>query len=241
MHYQSDVGLVRRLCLFSSFAAIFSGLIGLSALIGWALHIPVLTAWGVRGAMVPNTAACFLLAGLSLTLLRNGDPNQPLRPAKKLAANTLVAAFSLLSLLSLLNRLLALHSNVDFLMILKPQPVQTGTVSSLMSPVTATTFLLLGCAMAPIDWRPRGKHWPSQYFSLGAAMMTLFGLFGLMLGSRMSPIGVAAPTVAAFLALNAGIMSSRPVTVREQNGCGELSPPPSCSSGLSTGYSPSRC
>ena len=211
MHYQSDVGLVRRLCLFSSFNAIFSALTGLFVLIGWAFHIPLLTTWGVPGAMVPNTAASFLLAGLSLALLRNEDPNQPLRPARKLAANTLAAAFSLLSLLSLLSHLLALHSNVDFLMILEPQPVQIGTVSSPMAPVTAATFLLLGCALALVDWRPQGKHWPAQYFSLGAAMTTLFGLFGLMLGSRMSPIGVAAPTVAAFLALNAGIISSRPV------------------------------
>ena len=117
MHYHSDVGLVRRLCLFSLFAAVLSSLVGLSVLIGWALRIPVLVTWGARSATVPNTAACFVLAGLSLALLRNFNHNQPIQRARKLAANGLAAIFSLLSLLSLLNHILALHSDIDFLML----------------------------------------------------------------------------------------------------------------------------
>jgi peptidoglycan/LPS O-acetylase OafA/YrhL len=101
MHHHPDLGLVRRLRLFSSLAAFLCSMIGLSVLIGWALHVPILPTWGATSATVPNTAACFLLAGISQALLRNADSHQPLRPARKLVANGLVAVFSMLSLLSL--------------------------------------------------------------------------------------------------------------------------------------------
>jgi PAS domain S-box-containing protein len=209
MHYRSDVSLVRRLDLFASFAAASCVVIGLSVLSGWALHVPGLVTWGATRVMVPNTAACFLLAGLSLWLLRKGA-DQPFWLARKLIAHAATAIFSLLSLTSLLNRLFHLNLSIDFLMFLQP-PAAWGTQGpAFMSPITAVGFLLLGCALAMMDWLPKGKSWPTQFLCLGAAMTTLFGFFGLILGARVSPLDVAAPTVAAFLVLNFGILCSRP-------------------------------
>jgi hypothetical protein len=73
MTSRSKADLVKRLKAFVSTAAIFSMLFGLSGLLGWALNLPALVTWGDGTAMPPNAAACFLLAGLSLFLLREKD------------------------------------------------------------------------------------------------------------------------------------------------------------------------
>jgi PAS domain S-box-containing protein len=208
MRYRSDVCLVNRLRAFTALTPFFCAAIAISGLAGWALHATVLVTWGAGVAMAPSTAVCVLLASLSLWLLRSED--QPSRPARKLVANTAAGIFSLLSFLSLLGHLFGLNPHPLGLSPLTSP--QTAAALAFMSPTTAETFLFLGCGLIIIDWRPGGKPWPCQFFSLGAATTTLVGLFGLILGHRVSSIGltVPAPAVAAFFLLNAGLLCSRP-------------------------------
>jgi hypothetical protein len=60
--------------VFSSASGFFSVAVGLSALLGWAFHIEFLKTWSAEPAepaiVKVSTAICFLLIGVSLTLLR---------------------------------------------------------------------------------------------------------------------------------------------------------------------------
>jgi PAS domain S-box-containing protein len=210
MRYRSDVCLVNRLRTFTALAPFSCAAIATFVLAGWALHAPVLDTWGAGVAMVPSTAVCVLLASLSLWLLRSKD--QPYRDARKLIANIAAGIFSLLALFSLLGHLFGLNLSVHPLGLSPLPSTQTAAPLAFMSPTTAATFLFLGCALIIIDWCPRKKPWPSQFFCLGAAATTLIGLFGLILGPRVSSVGLtsSAPAVAAFFLLNAGVLCSRP-------------------------------
>jgi PAS domain S-box-containing protein len=210
MRYRSDICLVNRIRSFAALAPVLCAAVAVSVLAGWALHTPVLTTWGAGVAMVPSTAACILLASLSLWLLRSKDQSQ--QPARKLVANTAIGIFSLLALFSLLGHLFGLNLSVHPLGLSPLSSTQTAAPLAFMSPTTAATFLFLGCAFIIIDWCPPKKPWPSQFFCLAAATTTMIGLFGLMLGSRVSSVGLIspAPAVAAFFLLNGGLLCSRP-------------------------------
>ena len=194
MRYRSDVCLVNRLRAFTARTPFFCAAIAIYGLAGWALHTTVLATWGAGVAMAPSTAVCVLLASLSLWLLRSED--QPSRPARKLVANTAAGIFSLLSFLSLLGHLFGLKLTLHPLGLSQLPPPQTAAPLAFMSPTTAATFLFLGCALFLIDWYPRKRPWPSQFFCLGAVTTALIGLFGLMLGRRVSSAGLTAPAPA---------------------------------------------
>jgi hypothetical protein len=85
MNYGSNARLARRLSGFATTAAVLSVVVGLSALTGWTLDIAGLLTWGAETAMAPNSAACVMLAGLSLWLQRERD-NRPLPSVSGLTA-----------------------------------------------------------------------------------------------------------------------------------------------------------
>ena len=154
MNDRSDADLVKRLRIFASLAAVFSMVVGLSVLAGWTLHIVVLLTWGASTPMAPNAAACFVLAGFSLWLLREKQ-NQSSAPVKNLTAKTAAAIVSLVGLLTLAEHLFTLDLGIDRLLLLGPPVGQTANSRILMSSITAGAFLLLGLALLAIDWRTR--------------------------------------------------------------------------------------
>jgi hypothetical protein len=208
MNDRSDAGLVKRWGVFASFAAVFSMVVGLSVLAGWTLHIAALLTWGAGTPMAPNAAACFVLAGLSLWLLREKQ-NQSSAPIKNLTAKTAAAVVSLVGLLTLAEHLFTLNLGIDRLLLLGPLVGQTATARIRMSPITAGAFLLLGLALLGIDWRTRREDWPAQFLCLGAALASSFGLVGLVLGPSVSPITLALPTIVNLFVLAAGSLCSR--------------------------------
>jgi PAS domain S-box-containing protein len=208
MNDRSDADLVKRLRIFASLAAVFSMVVGLSVLAGWALHIAALLSWGAGTPMAPNAAACFMLAGLSLWLLREKQ-NQSSAPVKNLTAKTAAAIVSLVGLLTLAEHLFTLDLGIDRLLLLGPPVGQTANSRILMSPITAGAFLLLGLALLAIDWRTRREGWPAQFLCLGAALGAPFGLVGLVLGPSVSPITLSLPTIVNFFVLAAGLLCSR--------------------------------
>jgi PAS domain S-box-containing protein len=71
MKMRADIGLFKRLGFFASGASVFSISVGLSGLAGWTLHVLSFNTWGDRPVtMAANTAACLVLIGVSLWLLR---------------------------------------------------------------------------------------------------------------------------------------------------------------------------
>src|SRR5208337_3765158 len=107
-------------------------------------HHAVLTTWGAAPVtMVANTAACFVLVGASLWLLRKKD-RQSFAGARKLAAGTAAATAGFVGLLSLTEHIFTLDLGIDQFLLVAPPAMQTATVRpGLMSPVTAGAFLLL--------------------------------------------------------------------------------------------------
>jgi PAS domain S-box-containing protein len=208
MNDRSDAGLVKRLGVFASFAAVFSMVVGLSVLAGWTLHIAVLLTWGASTPMGPNAAACFVLAGLSLWLLREKQDRSS-APIKNLTAKTAAAVVSLVGLLTLAEHIFTLNLGIDQLLLLGPPTGQAASARILMSPITAGAFLLLGLALLGIDWRTRREDWPAQFLCLGAALASPFGLVGLVLGPSVSPIALPPPAIVNFFVLTAGLLCSR--------------------------------
>jgi PAS domain S-box-containing protein len=208
MNDRSDAGQVKRLGIFASCTAVFSMAVGLSVLAGWTLRIAALLTWGAGTPMAPNAAACFVLAGLSLWLLREKHDRSS-APVRNLTARTAAAIVSMIGILTLAEHLFTLSLGIDRLMLLRPPAGQTAGARILMSPITAGAFLLFGLALLLIDWRTRREDWPAQFFCLAAAIAFPFGLLGLVLGPGVSPITLPLPTIVGILALAAGLLCCR--------------------------------
>jgi hypothetical protein len=208
MNDRSDAGIVKRLGIFASCAGVFSMAVGLSVLTGWTLRIAALLTWGAGTPMAPNAAACFVLAGLSLWLLREKQDRSS-APVRNLIARAGAGITSLVGLLTLAEHLFTQNLGIDRLLLLRPPAGQIAHARILMSPITAGAFLLLGLALLGIDWRTRREDWPAQFLCLGAALAFPFGLVGLILGPGVSPITSPLPTVVSLFALAAGLLCSR--------------------------------
>jgi PAS domain S-box-containing protein len=205
---RSEIDLVKRLKAFVSTAAIFSMLFGLSGLTGWALNLPALVTWGDGTAMAPNAAACFLLVGLSLFLLREKD-EQPFAQIRKLVARASAAMVGLVGLLTLSEQMSRHSLGIDRLLLLRSPGAPIAAARIVMSPVAAGAFLLLSLALLVIDWRTRGEKWPAQFICLSAAFAPVFGVLGWILGPGAPPITLAWPAVVAFAMLVAALLCSR--------------------------------
>jgi PAS domain S-box-containing protein len=208
MKDRADPRLVKRCSIFASAAAVFSVMVGLSVLAGWTLHIASLLTWGRGLTMAPNAAACSVLAGISLWLLRKTD-DRGVGLGRKLAANTTAAIAALTGLLSLAESIFRLDLGIDRVLLAAPPTLETATTRIRMSPVAAGDFFLFGIALLLIDWRTRHSDWPAQFLSIGAALGAAFGLIGLLVGPSVSPITIAFPAAIAYFALASGIVCAR--------------------------------
>jgi len=142
MTSRSEADLVKRLKAFVSTAAIFSMLFGLSGLLGWALNLPALVTWGDGTAMAPNAAACFLLAGLSLFLLREKD-KQLFAQIRKLIARASAATVGLVGLLTLTEQMSGHNLGIDRLLLLRSPGPPIAAAQIVMSSVAAGSLLSL--------------------------------------------------------------------------------------------------
>ena len=208
MNERANPRLVRRCSIFASVSAVFAVGVGLSVLVGWTLHIKILLTWGAATTMAPNAAACSVLAGVSLWLLRNKDKQRVARVAN-LVARAAAAVIALVGVLTLAEHLFVLDLGIDRLLLATDPALAMAGVRVRMSPIAAVVFLLFGLALWLMDWRTLRDDWPTQFFSLGAAMGAAFGLLGLVVGPAVSPITLALPAVIAYFALAFGIVCTR--------------------------------
>jgi len=112
MRTSADPVLVKRLSVFASAASVFSVAIGLSVLAGRTVHFKTLLTWGFGTAMAPNAAACTVLGGMSLWLLRKQD-NPSSSRVGKFTAQVAAAIVGLAGLLTLAERLFNLELGID--------------------------------------------------------------------------------------------------------------------------------
>jgi PAS domain S-box-containing protein len=191
--------------------SVFAVAVGVSALGGWwTHHLAILTTWGVAPVkMVANTAACFVLTGLSLWLLRKKNEH-PFGRAGRAIAQASAALASMVGLLSLAEHFFALNLGIDqWLTVLPPAEVGVGLRPGLMSSITAFDFVILGVALLGLDWRTRRKDWPAQFLSLAVTVGAMFGVLAVLLEPHAFPTSMSVPTAVTFIVLACGLVCSR--------------------------------
>jgi len=209
---RSDPRLVNRLRAFTAAAAVFSAAVGLSSLAGWIFRIPSLTTWGAGPVtMVANTAACFVLVGASLWLVRERD-NQFFAGTRKLTARAAAVIVGVAGLLGLTEHLFRLDLGVDQLLLTAPPDLQIATTRpGLMSPITAGAFLLLGLALLGIDWEPWRAGRLAEFCALAAGGAATFGLLTFAFDPHIyaAHLSLALPTGVTLATCSLGLICAR--------------------------------
>ncbi len=182
---------------------------GLLVLLEWALDVPALTSAGSGLAtMKPNTAACFVLAGVSLGLqtTQAGDRRRDI-------ARLLAAVAGLTGLVTLGEHLFGWDLGIDRILLPAASIVGETEAPGRMAPATALSFALSGIALLFLDARP--LTFPAQYPALLVALVSLVALVGHAYDVRslyrVGPFAsVALHTAGAFLILSVGLLHARP-------------------------------
>lgn len=207
-----DLQLVKRLSRFAAGASVVTTAVGISALCGWALHIPGLYTWNVAPVtMKPSTALSFVLIGVSLWLLRKGE-NQSFPFPQKLAAKAAATAVILVGCLSLAEHLGGLDFLFDQLLMVVFSAGQTARVhAGLMSSITAGAFLLLGLALLGIDSRIRRVRWLVQLFSFSAGAAATFAILSFALAPHVyvAHLSLSVPTAFTLAVFSLGLVCAR--------------------------------
>ena len=174
--------------------------------------------------MKPNTALAFVLAGLALVLL-SGTPVSPRRPApqnelarqaRRARAGRGFALFvTLIGGLTLCQFMFGWQLGIDELLF-KDDPNAVATlIPGRMAPSTAVCFVLIGLALAGIEWEPRPGFRPAELLVLVAAAVSLVSLVEYAAGQPIlhgfsQYTRMALHTAVVFLVLSAGVLLARP-------------------------------
>src|SRR5919199_4664924 len=158
-------GLPSALRSISQVASAVVILVGCLVLVGWMLDIETLKRI-LPGLLAMNATAAiaFILAGVSLRLLRAERVDQRrLRIAQGCAF-----AVALVGLLKLIEVLFGWDVGIDQLFFREKLDVGYQ-LPNRMAPNTALNFLLVGSALLLLDRQTRRGRWPVQYLMLAAA------------------------------------------------------------------------
>src|ERR1035438_2484570 len=147
MTSELDRGISRRLGQCVSCCSVLAVAFGLWVLTGWMLHIQIMERiLPGQVAVKANTAACFILIGIALWVLRKEQP--PGVASWRLAAKIAALLVSVVGLLSLSEFLWGWDLGLDQLLSSAgPEDIAGSVRPGLMSPITAFGLLALGPAL----------------------------------------------------------------------------------------------
>ena len=183
-------------------------------LVGWTLDIGVLKRILPNlVAMNPMTAVLFVMAGVSLFLLRPGRPDGGARGI----ASGLALAVGLVGLVKLAQISFGVEAGIDGLLFprgLEAEAATTG-LPNRMAPNTAFNFLLIGAALFALDRRTRRGYWPAQWLALLSATASALALMGYLFGTEAlycvsAFIPMALHTAFTFILVSLGVLAERP-------------------------------
>lgn len=182
--------------------------VGAVILLSWAAGIPWFAGFGLgSGAMKPNTAFGFMLAGLALFLLREE------KAARRLRNLGLGCAIALLALGALTMGEHAFGWNLGFDELLTPKPgAEEGAFPLRMTPLAAVNLALIGLALiflwAELIWPMQACAFASGLLSLLALSRVLQGLDG---AGRTLGLSVESwPKIVGFIMMAIGLQCARP-------------------------------
>ncbi len=204
-----------RLPQFASAAGWIAIGCGAAVLVGWQADVDRLKRI-VPGlvSMNPLTAVAFMLAGVSLWLLRH-PPGAAVPGTARRAGQLAAAAVAVIGLTKVLSYLGLIHPPIDQLLYSAKLELDGTTMPNRMAPNTALNFLLLGGALLTIDRAgPRGGR-PGQLLAVAVALISLLALMGYAYGVRWlygfaAFIPMALHTAALFHVLALGTLAARP-------------------------------
>jgi PAS domain S-box-containing protein len=193
--------------VFVQIASSLAILVGGSVLLGWALNVVELKSiLPGLASMKPNTALGFVLAGVSLRLMRT-EPGSRRTIFVGIASAALVVG---IGLLTLVEYIAYTDLGIDQVLI---RDTSSSPYPGRMAPAMAVNFLLLGTALLLLDTKSR-RYAVAQPLALGVAVISLLSLIGYLYGVqalyRLGPFSsVAFHSAATFFVLAGGVLFAR--------------------------------
>jgi two-component system NtrC family sensor kinase len=192
--------------------------LGVLALTGWATGaLQLASIYPHWVAMNPATAACFILAGAGLLLVRKEPRLRHTRWAGRAAAVCagVVAAVAFVKLSDFLPGGSIQIDQVLFASKLAALRDATPPTVNVMAPNTAVAFAFVGVALLLIDARNAQIRWAGTALTLATAGIALLALTGylysvLALYQVGRHIPMAVNTAACFMLLCIGVLTARP-------------------------------
>lgn len=203
-------GMSRLATVAGGCAVLFGGLVAT----GWMLKVHGLAIpVPDRPVMMPNTAAAFVLAGITLIL------RQPARPGRTRLVAGLTGAWLLVlfAVAVMAEHLFDISLGIDQLIAAAPAGVPGGAPGRTAFD-TAIAFLLIGLAIVVLEVRSVRGVRPSQVLALGTVAFGVISLTG-RLYSAPHPAGIvhlgpflamSMSTSALFLIVGLGVLFLRP-------------------------------
>jgi PAS domain S-box-containing protein len=212
-----DPGITRRLGQLVFACSLLAIAFGLWVLTGWMFDSQIVKSiLPGQVAVKANTAACFLLIGFALWVLRK--QKACIASGWKVAARTATVLTSIIGLLSLLEFVFGWDLRIDQLLFNAGAGDIPGSVRpGLMSPITALDFLLLGPALLLLDAQSRLARWSVHLLSCGAAVASIFGILDFALDAQTTHTYIS-PATAIMLF----VLSFATIFARTESGFGAL-------------------
>jgi len=178
MASELDSRVIRVTAGLSRAAAVFTAACGILVVAGWALGIERAKSI-VPGfvTMKPQTALCFVFAGLALWFL---DGNPP----RKMAGRFCAACTGLIGLVITAEYALGWNSGIDQLLFRDAVSVTNIPYPGRMAPATAGLFITLALALLLLDYETPGGLYPSAMLALIVALGGAVALLGYLYSVR---------------------------------------------------------
>jgi signal transduction histidine kinase len=192
--------------------SICAACIGIMVLLGWLFNVPILKSNSAGFVtMKANAAISFILSGMSLYLILNGNT----RAVKYRIGAILAGAAAFIGLLTMIEYIFNLQLGIDQLFFKDISGVAGTVLPGRMAPNTAVNFIFLGISLLLIDARNNALFAVGRALAFAAGIISFFALAGYCFGVSMFSgsrafTKMALYTSAAFLALFLGVVFARP-------------------------------
>ncbi|HEV2485618.1 MAG TPA: PAS domain S-box protein [Terracidiphilus sp.] len=174
------------------------------------LHIPRMKSiLAGQVAVKANAAACFLLIGFALWILKR--ENAGIVSGWRLAAKIAAILASVVGLLSFLEFAFGWNLGIDQLLFTAGVEDIPGSVRpGLMSPLAAFGFFGLGLGLQVQDSTSRLGRWSSQLLPCGVSIAAIFGVLDFVLDPTTTHTHISPITAFALFLFAFGLVLARP-------------------------------